>query len=235
MVVPRESATALCRARPAGIEDLEQFDHLTMVKPASLQDTPHRSFQRHFMSCVSAALPSSAPPSEASTPDGQLMLRMLATLRNGLSDDSEPGRVAALSVVQTALYIPTTFAESYVIPLNPKEPSLVAKTFGLLAGRPFAVEFLNLFRPHPAGLSPAWVGRLGTLERLVPDGQLVELRRGWTSAGLMEPGDLVAALEPGDGGEQVFVIGGIQQSAAGDRQARIRGLLIVPPSPRVCV
>lgn len=232
LVVPRESATALCRGRPAGIEVLEQFDHLTMVKPASLQDTPHRYFNRNFVSCVGAAIPRGEPPSEAGTPDGQLMLRTLHALRISLSDDSEAGRAAALSAVQSALS--DAWTDSYVIPSNPSRPSLVPGTFDRLGNRPFAIEFLKLFQPRPSDLAPAWVGRVATLERYVADGQLIELRRVWTSAGLVNESDVVVALEPRTGGDQVFIIGGVQPSVVNDRQARIRGLLIVPAPPGTC-
>ncbi len=234
MVVPPESAKALCKTRPKGFEVLEHFDHLTMVKPVSLQDTPHRYLQRNFLSCVRAALPRQEPPSEAGTPEGRLMVDTLNMLRKALADDSAAGAVAALRAVQGALYVSDGWADQYVMPSSMAPPSLVAKDFDRLTGRAFALEFLKLFQRQPADLSPAWVGRLGTLHRYVADGQLIELRRAWTAAGLMDDNDTVVALEPRTGGDQIFVLGGVQPVPTGGLEARIRGLLAVPPQPRVC-
>ncbi|WP_457391636.1 esterase/lipase family protein [Roseateles sp. P5_E1] len=229
LVVPKDSATALCQRRPDGVDVLEQFDHSSMVKPVSLQDTPHRYLKRYFLSCAGDAIPKTYPSSEVNTPDGQAMLQTLARLRA-----SEFNLDAAPTVVQEALYQSDTWSDRFVLPSNLGQPALMTRSFERLPGRAFALEFVKLFAANPEELAPAWVGRLGTLDRYRADGQLTELRQAWVSAGYAQDSDIVLVLEQRSSGEQVVIFGSVQNDATGARRGRIRGLLILPAQPKTC-
>ena len=98
----------------------------------------------------------------------------------------------------------------------------------------FANEFVKYFQPRAAGLKPTWVSPIGAVEKLVPDGQLTELRRQWLKSGQLLDSDYAIGLDvPGVAG-QVVVVAGIQADAAGQPQARMRGFLVVPPEPKSC-
>jgi pimeloyl-ACP methyl ester carboxylesterase len=235
LVVPKESATALCRQRPAqSIETLERFDHISMVKPATLQDPPHRYFRRFFMSCVNDALPKTYPDSEANKDDGRAMIRTLDKLRADLSATTDAARDAQVTRVQDALYQSGSKSERYVLPLNAPQASLLPTAFERLASRAFALELIKLFDGNPNELQQTWVGRLAHLDKFLPDGQLTELRREWTSAGYAQDSDFVLTLKPRPNGEQVVLLGAVQEMA-GVRAGRIRGWLILPARPKLCV
>lgn len=235
LVVPKESATALCRKRPPlAMETLEGFDHITMVKPRSLQDSQHRYLRRYFMSCVTDALPKTHPPSEAGSADGQSMLQALHRLWSGMSDTTQSGRDARLALVQDTLYQSDKWADGYLLPSNLSQVSLMSKSFERQGSRPFALEFIKLFDNNPNDLQPTWVGRLGELDRYFPDGQLTELRQSWTSAGYASDRDFVLTLRQRANGEQVVLLGSIQE-INGERKGRIRGLLVLPAPPNICI
>lgn len=229
LVVPKDSATALCQRRPDGVDVLEQFDHSSMVKPVSLQDTPHRYLKRYFLSCAGDAIPKTYPNSEVHTPDGRAMLQTLDRLRSSAFD-----LATAPAVVQEALYQSDTWSDRFVLPSNPGQPALTARSFERLPGRAFALEFVKLFAGNPEELVPAWVGRLKTLDLYRADGLLTELRQSWVAAGYAQDSDVVLALEQRSTGEQVVIIGAVQNDVTGMRKGRIRGLLILPAQPRTC-
>ena len=239
LVVPKDSATALCRNRPDGSKPtLERFDHISMVKPSSLQDSPHRYLRRYFMSCVKDALPKAHPPSEAHSPDGQVLLQALGRLQRGMSDTSPAGRNARLAIVQETLHqsvgLVAAAADAYLWPVDLNRSSLVADAFRRDGSRPFSLEFINFFEGDPSELQAMWVGRLEKLDRYVPDAQLTELRRAWTAAGHVQDSDLVVPLKPRASGEQVVLLGSVQD-AGGARQGRLRGLLILPAQAKTCL
>ncbi len=235
LIVSPKSAAAFCRDRPAAFEVLEGFDHISMVKPTSYQSDPYRALVRHYTACVAPGIVEPAMASDAATPNGQLLLRMLAGLRQRLGDDSEVGRLAVQPSVEAALYQASgLWVGEYFLLKDLARPSLVERDYEVRGSGVFANEFVKYFQPRATGLKPTWVSPIGAVEKLVPDGQLTELRRQWLKSGQLLDSDYAIGLDvPGVAG-QVVVVAGIQADAAGQPQARMRGFLVVPPEPKSC-
>jgi len=232
LVVPQESASAFCRDRPAAFEVLERSDHLSMVKPESLQAPPHRALFRNFVGCVADQIATGNIPSLAGTADGKEFLRLISDLREKLSDRSDAGRVMQQPAVEAKLY-QAGWGQQYLLPKDPRESQLLDTEYDRLGGRVFASEFVKIIGPKAELVRPIWIGFINVLERRVRDGRITELRSKWKDAGIVADGDYAIEVELPEFG-RAFLIGGMLRVQDSKPQARLKGLLILPLSPRKC-
>jgi pimeloyl-ACP methyl ester carboxylesterase len=223
-VVPQTSASRLCDGQEPPAEVLFAYDHLQIVKPASLQDEPHRHLYRVFKACVGTALP---VPDAVSHSNASAAFAAFAELQSALADGTFEGKRKRQEVIE-GLLVQGGPANGYFIPRTLDANSLRDADYDRLAFRVFANQVVNHFQAHAAALRATWATPVNALPLRVRDGRIVELTQRWLDAGLLAADDAVMAAD-GPEGQFLFVFQANDAVAA-----RLKGVIAVPPLPSGC-